>query len=171
MHHALSGRRASRCKVCRNSQNQQHYADNREHYREVRRAWYESHREEHKIRVLSKRDPVIHAARAKAWGQTPEGRLKKRENQAVRRAEKGSFRDARRLGGFFKQVLDRDGMTCHICELAIPSLDDLHFDHVIPLSRGGMHTMENVKPAHASCNRKKAAQWEEEFQLRCAGGL
>lgn len=32
---------------------------------------------------------------------------------------------------------------------------DLHFDHVIPVSRGGAHSMDNIKSAHAVCNLRK----------------
>lgn len=146
------------CKSCRQAYNKQHYANNKEHFKEVRARWYESHRDEHRERVLSKRDPKAHAERTRMWAQTPEGKLKKRENQAVRRTEKGSYRDARGLGRFFKDVLERDGMICHICKGEIPSLDDLHFDHVIPISKGGTHDLDNIRPAHALCNRHKAAR-------------
>lgn len=84
--------------------------------------------------------------------------MKKRENQAIRRTEKGSYRDTRRMGRFYKDVLERDGMICHICGKKIQSRSDLHFDHVIPLSKGGLHVIENVRPAHALCNRRKAAR-------------
>ncbi len=144
-----------RCKTCRSLQGKAHYAANIEHLREVRKAWYEAHREEHSRRVLSKRDKAVHAERTRLWGQTPEGRLKKRENQAARRTEKGSHRDARGLGRFYRDVLERDGMFCHICGMVIVGLEDLHFDHVVPLSRGGLHSLENVKPSHAICNRRK----------------
>jgi len=33
----------------------------------------------------------------------------------------------------------------------------LHIDHVMPLSKGGPDTLENVRPAHGSCNVKKQA--------------
>lgn len=29
-------------------------------------------------------------------------------------------------------------------------------DHVIPISKGGTHTWDNVKPAHYKCNIDKA---------------
>lgn len=49
-------------------------------------------------------------------------------------------------------------MVCHICTEAIASLDDLHFDHVIPLAKGGPHAAENIRPAHAICNIRKSAR-------------
>lgn len=70
-----------------------------------------------------------------------------------------------RMGGAkidYDAVLARDGMTCHICLHAIESRADLEFDHVIPLSKGGLHVLENVRPAHRSCNRYKAAAFPDE---------
>jgi 5-methylcytosine-specific restriction endonuclease McrA len=55
-------------------------------------------------------------------------------------------------------ILERDGMVCHICRDDIPTLDDLHFDHVIPIARGGEHSMGNIRPAHAECNLRKHAK-------------
>lgn len=58
----------------------------------------------------------------------------------------------------YPAILERDGMHCHICDTEIPSLDDLHFDHVIPLSKGGPHSEDNIKPSHAACNLSKGAR-------------
>jgi 5-methylcytosine-specific restriction endonuclease McrA len=58
-------------------------------------------------------------------------------------------------------ILDRDGMICHLCgnpiDPLLPGNDayGLTYDHVIPLSKGGAHSMENIHPAHNSCNARK----------------
>lgn len=57
-----------------------------------------------------------------------------------------------------RNLLALYGMTCHICSQAIASTRDLHWDHVIPLSRGGTHSTDNLRPAHAACNLSKAAK-------------
>jgi 5-methylcytosine-specific restriction endonuclease McrA len=49
-------------------------------------------------------------------------------------------------------------MVCHLCGGAIPSLDDLHMDHVIPLILGGPHAADNIRPAHAFCNLSKGGR-------------
>jgi 5-methylcytosine-specific restriction endonuclease McrA len=67
-----------------------------------------------------------------------------------------------------KQVLDIFGANCHICKEPIdlqatrmtgrPGWErGLHIDHVIPLSKGGDDTLENVKPSHGRCNVEKSA--------------
>ena len=52
------------------------------------------------------------------------------------------------------RVYDTDRGICHLCLRAVdPS--DWHMDHIIPLSRGGVHLYENVAVSHPVCNRKK----------------
>jgi 5-methylcytosine-specific restriction endonuclease McrA len=64
----------------------------------------------------------------------------------------------------FERVLARDGLVCHICQHAIdPAIRGMNpmgltFDHVIPLSKGGMHSEGNLRPAHRVCNLRKGAQ-------------
>lgn len=59
-------------------------------------------------------------------------------------------------------VLKRDGASCHICkELVEP--EELDFDHVVPLSRGGSHTEANIAVSHAHCNRKKGGKLMSEL--------
>jgi 5-methylcytosine-specific restriction endonuclease McrA len=51
-------------------------------------------------------------------------------------------------------VWDSHGGRCGICGLAVP-LDEMELDHVLPLSRGGLHGYANCQPAHPVCNRRK----------------
>jgi 5-methylcytosine-specific restriction endonuclease McrA len=57
-----------------------------------------------------------------------------------------------------KALLLEHGMICHICSREIASTSDLHFDHVIPLAKGGPHAASNIRPAHAKCNLSKGAR-------------
>jgi len=50
-----------------------------------------------------------------------------------------------------KGILARDGHHCVYCGAAATSLD-----HVVPRSRGGAHTWENVVAACGRCNHQKA---------------
>ncbi len=67
-----------------------------------------------------------------------------------------------------REVFERDGWICHLCGELIPErlrtsrvLGGKHdplspaVDHVIPLSKGGPHTMENCRAAHWACNARK----------------
>jgi hypothetical protein len=50
-------------------------------------------------------------------------------------------------------VAARDGGRCRECASAL----DLHFDHVIPWSKGGANTVQNIQLLCGSCNRRKGA--------------
>ena len=49
----------------------------------------------------------------------------------------------------------RDKFTCQYCSTQLPA-KDLTFDHVVPRSKGGGTSWENIVAACGSCNRKKA---------------
>jgi 5-methylcytosine-specific restriction endonuclease McrA len=51
-------------------------------------------------------------------------------------------------------IIERDNSRCHMCNRKC-SGTNLHIDHVIPLSRGGTHTLENLRVACATCNTSK----------------
>jgi 5-methylcytosine-specific restriction endonuclease McrA len=54
-------------------------------------------------------------------------------------------------------VVARDGAVCGICGREV--LDDMHFDHIVPIVRGGESTVENLRVTHARCNLEKGARW------------
>ena len=69
-----------------------------------------------------------------------------------------------------KHLIEKDNNTCHICGMSCNNSDfhitiEGHFitgdnypsiDHVIPVSKGGTHTHDNVKLAHFKCNSIKS---------------
>lgn len=83
---------------------------------------------------------------------------KKHEYRLARRALKRSayVEPVRRL-----ELYERDGYTCHICSKPLemdkkaPHPLSPTVDHVIPLARGGEHSMKNCKAAHFICNSRK----------------
>lgn len=58
-------------------------------------------------------------------------------------------------------VFLRDRFTCQYCG----AREDLTFDHVIPRSRGGMTTWENVVAACSPCNLRKADRMPAEAAM------
>jgi 5-methylcytosine-specific restriction endonuclease McrA len=54
-------------------------------------------------------------------------------------------------------VLARDGYTCQYCG-AQPGKSNLTVDHVVPRSRGGQKTWENLVAACGPCNRRKGGR-------------
>ena len=88
--------------------------------------------------------------------RTPNARRHFRRNST----EPGNYSDI--------DVLSTYGLDCHICQTPVDLNaprkvgqdgweKGLHIDHVYPLSKGGLDTLENVRPSHGKCNIVKWA--------------
>lgn len=62
-----------------------------------------------------------------------------------------------------KSWLDAQRAICSYCETEIPK-DKIHVDHMMPLSRGGTHTIDNLAIACNKCNCSKNNKTPEEFK-------
>lgn len=99
---------------------------------------------------------------------------KNNENKEKKRA-RWRKREAIRRGSISSKYLESDvidlyGTTCYICleEIDMSASrrsgignnweQGLHIDHIIPLSKGGNDSIDNVRPAHAICNLKKGSK-------------
>jgi hypothetical protein len=75
---------------------------------------------------------------------------KRAQNYAARK------KNAQQIGEIdYARILERDGLWCYICKQDILAYQKMHFDHVVPLARGGSHSEDNLKPTHAQCNCRK----------------
>ena len=113
-------------------------ADNPEKVAEKQRRWRAKNPEYHHLWRQRNRERV---------------RASKRKTQMTRRA--------RQLGQFIEDVdpqtvYTMHGGMCGICKQFIEG--EFHVDHVIPLSKGGLHGYINVQPAHPVCNMRKGAR-------------
>lgn len=64
-----------------------------------------------------------------------------------------------------RNIYLRDGHTCQYCG-KVPKKDEVTIDHVIPRSRGGKTTWENVVLACVRCNMKKGSKMLQEAGLK-----
>jgi len=66
-------------------------------------------------------------------------------------------------------VINTYGSLCHICGKDIDLManrktgkqgweNSLHIDHLIPVAKGGLDILENVRPSHGKCNLMKGAR-------------
>lgn len=120
-----------------------------------RRDYYERNREREnetaRLHYLARVDEM--RARSREWRLAHPKR--RRELQMRRKARE---RATQIEPVDYVAILAEHGMFCHICSLVIVDESDLHFDHVIPLSKGGPHVADNIRPAHAICNMRKGSK-------------
>lgn len=62
-------------------------------------------------------------------------------------------------------IYSRDRNTCQYCGKVFPR-SELNLDHVVPRSRGGKSTWENVVCSCHECNRRKGGRTPEEAGMR-----
>lgn len=69
----------------------------------------------------------------------------------------------------WEEVVKAYNFSCHLCGhkvvLELYSPDRLSLDHIVPMSRGGVNSQDNVAPAHRRCNQSRSDMTLDEFDL------
>jgi 5-methylcytosine-specific restriction endonuclease McrA len=85
-----------------------------------------------------------------------------RVQKAVRRGAERRRVTARDLA----RLLDRHRGRCAYCAVPVVPGTSLHWDHIIPIIRGGRHAIGNLAPACPTCNTRKGALTVMEWRIR-----
>jgi len=64
-----------------------------------------------------------------------------------------------------RSVIDRDGPRCVYCDDDLTNAE-IHLDHVIPESKGGLTSLNNLQVTCRKCNLAKGVLTESEFTSR-----
>jgi hypothetical protein len=108
---------------------------------------------------------------------TPEQRIERRVLSRFQRSDTQAYNRALQYNVQVEfvsriEVLKRDGHTCYLCGGWL-SVHELNIEHVVPLHRGGSHTYNNIRLAHARCNSRKGKRLLEEItdlsEWECGG--
>jgi 5-methylcytosine-specific restriction endonuclease McrA len=161
--------KTEKCQPCKEAHSiyiKKYYIQNAEKLKSSRREKYSVNPEKeiNNTRQWRIDNPIYGMVYQKKYRQlNPESKRSSERRRRAKRFENGFE--------IYKEssVLDLYGPNCHICLSPIdlfaprqPGLNGwemgLHIDHVIPLSKGGPDTIENVRPAHGVCNVKKHAK-------------
>jgi len=124
---------------------------------ERQRGWNRRHRARcpDKVRAAARlyreEHPGESLERARRYRQTAKGRATAARRDAKRRAILGDT-ECTLTHEEWEQILERNKHRCYYCG---KKLKRLTMDHVVPLSKGGKHTKENIVPACKSCNSRK----------------
>ena len=124
----------------------------------------------------SEYDPVSTALRTRGYRASNLKKVRDQEKQRpsntpeLSRKTSATYR-ARKRKAYVEDVdpahvWERDEGVCGICQQPADRTD-WHLDHVIPLSRGGAHSMANVQVSHPACNLSKHQKLPEEVASCC----
>jgi len=138
--------------------------NNAERIQETRKAWTEKNREKiaekNRLWYEKNRERIIEEKKIYRKNNAEKGRGYVRKRRAIRN-------NNGREPYTEQQVLELYGTNCHICQNPIdlsanravgsPGWETaLHIDHIIPISKGGPDSLDNVRPAHGKCNMSKS---------------
>lgn len=96
--------------------------------------------------------------------RTIQGVDRKHPMPSVVRLVRTFKRDKIRIKFSRLNIYARDGFVCQYCRARLPT-EDLTFDHVVPRSRGGKTTWENIVTCCIACNTAKANRTPAEAGL------
>lgn len=134
--HHKDGRRSA-CKECGNAVSRKWMEANSDRFREYKAQWV-------------KANPDKVKAQAVNWHKNHPGRTAERvaRRRALRLAYEGSHYTARDV----IMLMESQAGLCSYCGVV---LGGYHVDHVVPLSRGGDNSADNIVLACQSCNLSK----------------
>lgn len=123
-----------------------------------KREWNQRHADHIRAYTASyyRENRAVLVRRVARWRATHKAQCAEhaRAAQHRRRALKRGSRVGRVRYAFIRR---RDHGRCGLCRQRV-TLQNVHYDHIIPLSRGGPHTENNVQLAHPRCNLLKWAK-------------
>jgi 5-methylcytosine-specific restriction endonuclease McrA len=143
-------------------------ATDKERERKRKKKYWAANREKllayHKD-YIKKNPQISRKKQKKYWAKNPE------KAEAFNRKRRARLNKVEHIPYTKEEVLEKYGAECYICgtpiDLKAPRKagkkgweHGLHLDHLIPISKGGPDTIENIRPAHGVCNLSKGARGE-----------
>ena len=112
-----------------------------------------------------RRSPEAHAKKMRVWraANLDKALAQRKASKHKKRAQDAGISGVFTAQQWLDKLLAAD-RKCHWCGNVIEGTPEV--DHVIPLSRGGLNTIDNVVPSCHACNRSKATQLPSEWKDR-----
>lgn len=95
------------------------------------------------------------------YAKTAKGLAIQRRNSAVKRLSGVNRSPGRAQEFYYNMLLDKHA-ECFYCKREL-AVHERYGDHFVPLSRGGLHTNENLVIACSYCNTAKSNMMPDEF--------
>lgn len=180
------------CKACDNTNNKKYVQNNREHMREYERYEYYKNHEDHKRRrkeYVDKNKEKVKQKQKEYYQKNREqileySRLYNQANKEKIRTRNKEYYESHKEDFVFKArerkkkiketkdgTITKESLNImyetqlHKCAYCNSNLDELgkHLDHILPLVKGGIHTLSNVHWVCPRCNLSKNDKTEEEW--------
>lgn len=162
--------RATECRLCKKQQDIKYRKEHQEYCKEYQTKYWTENRielyEQKKEYIVNNK--TAHLTRQHIWYEKNKDNIKARTAQYKKDyPEQYQMYNNRRIARkktviveiFDNQdIKNKYGDKCFYCGGLFT-----HIDHYMPLSRGGPHTLENVRPSCETCNLHKSNKLPEEF--------
>lgn len=127
-----------------------------EYRKQYMKQWHLNNKETEDERLQQWRiDNKEHAKEyGKQYYQTPKGKTNRQRNNTKRIAKEKEIVNTLTSEEWI-DILKKYKFKCAYCDMEFNLFDKPEKDHVIPISKNGDNTKENVVPACRSCNAKK----------------
>lgn len=125
---------------------------------ESQRAWRERNKERERLRGVQYRqehpDKTRESVRKHQAAHPEQSRQRANKRRAVKL--KATVGDTRQMAAWEKRWRAKKAVRCYWCRESF-SPKDCHVDHIVPLSKGGAHALENLAISCQPCNQRKYA--------------
>jgi 5-methylcytosine-specific restriction endonuclease McrA len=181
------GKYVSACKECKTLQGKQYYIDNKETVKVKRAAYQKAHRAEQYVHTQAWRKRNVekmreagrrqyanniehHTAVKNAWRKANVEKIKAvheryRVQHLPKMAEKAHKYRARKRSNGVYQVSEKELIKLYSSPcIACGTTERVTVDHIIPIVRGGRHSIGNLQPLCLSCNSSKNAKTMAEWK-------
>jgi len=163
------------CKSCYNAHSKARREANLEQYKKKQRERYQNN----KVEIRQKFREVYYPKygdKQREWQRTYIKENRDRialRNSNYRRNNRERCReycrryDARKVNATigkvsYEEVVKKANGICYLCGwIVLP--EEMSIDHVIPLSRGGAHSQDNLEMTHKNCNSSKGSKLVSEL--------
>lgn len=120
---------------------------------EYRKEYQEKNAERLRQKRLTANAREASLNRTQKWrAENPE---KSKENCRRSQAMRWFNAEAKRVA--YAKIYEEENGVCYLCCKPVER-KGAHFDHVVPLSKGGSHTFDNIRVTHRTCNLRKGAK-------------